>query len=105
MGVSVLTAARLEKVDIYDYDKKRIRQDVLDNSLNQLRGRYSEGFVDALRVLLNPDENQRPDFVELNEEIKGYRHDTRSKAVRFFSIFQCIYMNLELGKNLGNQET
>lgn len=80
LGVSVLNAATLEKVDIYDYDKKRVRQDVLDNSLNQLRGRYSEGFVDALRVLLNPDEHQRPDFVELNEEIKGYRLDTRSKA-------------------------
>jgi len=81
LGMSVLTAAQLEKLDhIYDYEKKTVKQDAIDSSLSKLKGRYSDGFIDALRILLNSSEDQRPDFIQLDDEIKSYRNDVRAQA-------------------------
>ena len=75
-------AAQLGKVDgLYDYEKKKVNQAVIDKSLEKLRGRYSEEFVDDLGVLLNSDETKRPNFIELDDDIKFYRADVRAKAV------------------------
>ena len=77
-------AAQLGKVDgLYDYDNKKVNQAAIDKSLEKLRGRYSEEFVDNLGVLLNHDEAKRPNFVELDDDIKFYRADVRAKAVTF----------------------
>jgi len=83
--MSMLVAAQLEKLDhVYDYNNKVVKQDAIDESLNKLRGRYSEGFIDALRILLDSNEEQRPDFIQLDDEIKSYRNDVRAQAVKFF---------------------
>lgn len=82
--MTVLMAAQLEKIDnAYDYDTKKIKQDVLDDALGSLRGRYSEGLVDAMRMLLNLDESRRPDFITLDDEIKHYRPEIRARVVSF----------------------
>ena len=82
--MSILVAAQLEQIDnAYDYNNRRVKQEVIDHALDNLKGRYSEGFVEALRVLLSSEEPQRPTFVELDDEIKAYRSDIRAKAVKY----------------------
>ena len=89
LGATVLMAAKLDKVnDAYNYDKKIIKQEVIDKDLESLRGTYSEGFILDLKTLLTQDEAKRPDFIELDDGIKGYRSDIRAKAVIFNSIIE-----------------
>jgi len=81
LGLSILSAAQLHKVDnVYDYNKKTIKQEVVDGHLKGLQGRYSEGLIEALGLLLQQDEVHRPSFSDLDDEIRAYRSDTRGRA-------------------------
>jgi len=81
LGMTMLSAAQLKHADdAYDYKTRKVRQEVIEESLRNLKGRYSEGFVEAIRVLLSPEEAGRPSFIELDEEIRAYRSDIRAKA-------------------------
>jgi len=81
LGLSVLSAAKLQKVDdVYDYNKKVVKQETVDGHLKSLQGRYSEGLIEALGLLLQQDEVHRPSFSDLDDEIRIYRSDTRSRA-------------------------
>ena len=82
LGMTILAAAQLRHADdAYDYKNKKVRQEIVDGSLRNLKARYSEGFVEAIRVLLSPEEAGRPSFIDLDEEIKAFRSDIRAQAV------------------------
>jgi len=99
--MTILAAAQLKHVDTaYDFKTKKVRQEVIDDSLRHLKGRYSEGFVEALRVLLSQEEAKRPTFVELDDEIKAYRSDIRAKAVTSFVNISLIFP-IEPRKDFG----
>lgn len=101
LGMTILAAAQLKHVDTaYDFKTKKVRQEVIDDSLRHLKGRYSEGFVEALRVLLSQEEAKRPTFVELDDEIKAYRSDIRAKAVTSFVNISLIFP-IEPRKDFG----
>ena len=86
LGLSVLMAAQLGKIDnLYNYDKKEVNRESINTALEKLEARYSQDFVETLSILLNSEEANRPNFVEIDNEMQVYRADIRARAVILFN--------------------
>ena len=51
-----------------------------------------------LAYFLNSDEAKRPNFIELDDDIKVYRSDIRAKAVSYIAFPHYINLYIELRK-------
>lgn len=80
LGLTLLEAAHLKKCEgIYNWDNFEVNEDRIEQLLGELKDKYSETFIQTLRFTLNPDENERPDFLSLDRELAPYRVDIRAR--------------------------
>lgn len=55
--------------EVYDYEKGKLRLDILDNFFSICRRKYSDRLCSIVQFMINIDENTRPDFVQLATEL------------------------------------
>ena len=72
MGLTVLAAASLENVKkVFNFHKLVIYDDLIRDWVEGLRERYSSGFVRFLQDMLILNEEKRPDFNKLRQNLEG----------------------------------
>jgi len=80
LGMTLLEAGLLEKVDAYNYEKRQINRPAIEAGLNRLRGKYSEQFVNIVESTLDFNPETRLDFIRLDRELGIIRRDIKDKA-------------------------
>ena len=83
LGMTMLTLAGLEKVDdLYDWKTYEFKFDELNERLEDLLQFYTYTFVQTIRFMLAPNEEERPDFLKLDTELAEYRTAIRARALK-----------------------
>ena len=74
-GLCILFAASLQIISLYDI-RKIVDMNELRNYLNKvLKNQYSKKFIDLVGLLLEIHEKNRPDFIHLEEIMKGWENN------------------------------
>jgi len=92
LGLTIVEAGNLERPDVYDYERKEVREAAIHESLNKLRARYSENLVRTVEAALRVDPGHRLDFAVLERERGVYRRSIREKARGVISIIISFYL-------------
>jgi len=80
LGLTVLEAGNLERPNVYDYERREVKEAAIRENLNKLRAHYSENFVRTVESTLRLNPEDRLDFSRLERELSVYRKDIREKA-------------------------
>jgi serine/threonine protein kinase len=80
LGLTLLEAGNLERPDVYDYERREVREASIHENLNKLRSRYSEDFVRTVESTLRVNPEHRLDFAILERELGVYRLSIAEKA-------------------------
>ena len=76
-GLCILFAASLQMITLYDI-RKIVAMEELRKYLNKsLENKYSQKFIDLIGLLLEIHEQNRPDFIQLEEMMKEWKIDEK----------------------------
>jgi serine/threonine protein kinase len=79
LGMTLIEAGLLEKVDAYDYEKKQINRPAIEGGLSRLRQHYSPNLVNIVESCLDFNPETRLDFIRLDRELGIIRRDIKEK--------------------------
>ena len=65
LGLIMLEASLLKKIELYDTEKKRPKLESLPSFLHEVRERYSESYAEILRRMLQLHSRHRPKLGEI----------------------------------------
>lgn len=72
LGLTILAAASLENVKrVFNFHRFVIYDDLIRDWIEELRERYSSGFVRFLQDMLILNEEKRPDFNKLRQNLES----------------------------------
>ena len=75
LGMTILEMATLEKSrECYNFSNYSINEQLLNSRLSSVQTRYSSQLAQVLRRMLSYDENLRPNFGQLHNELSPYRN-------------------------------
>ena len=85
LGLTILAAASLENVkSVFNFHKLVIYDDLIRDWVEGLRERYSSGFVRFLQDMLILNEEKRPDFNKLRQNLEGI--NVNSMKVHIYNV-------------------
>lgn len=80
-GITALALATLTNPEeFYDYTEGKIKTELIDSKLEQVKATYSFFTYELIKDCLTVDPAQRPDFVLLSNRLAPYQDDIRRRA-------------------------
>lgn len=72
LGIIAIHAALLKECDdLYDFDNMEIKEDLLSQKLNLIRDKYGSTLSEFLKLMVEFDEEKRPDYENLIKMMSG----------------------------------
>ena len=82
IAMTVLECASLERAaQFYNWETYQIDFTALESKLQGLKEIYSSSLIDTLRLMLKADEDERPDFVQIDSELSAYKEDIKARVL------------------------